>query len=139
MFVLQLVGELDVLLLGLVLPDSLLTVPRVPLCLSLIARVFIRICYLTIKEGLKNRREGQTYFEVHHAGSAGVTVANGGLLVQGVHLQQLLVGQSFVDLVAHHVHGGLEVLLKTHCMESSSVLQMRMYITPGPDDSWCLV
>lgn len=55
-----------------------------------------------------------SHLEVHHAGSGGVAVAHGGLLVQRVHLQQLLVGHRLVDLVAHRVHGGLEVLVESH-------------------------
>ena len=55
-----------------------------------------------------------SHLEVHHAWSGGVAVAHGGLLVERVPLQQLLVGHRLVDLVAHRVHGGLEVLVQSH-------------------------
>ena len=55
-----------------------------------------------------------THLEVHHAWPRGVAVAHAGLLEQGVDLEELVVAQRLVDLVAHQVLGSLEILVKTH-------------------------
>merc|ERR1719234_168002 len=87
MLLFELSSEGNVLLLGLGQTHSLLSLPRVPLSLAL---------------------------EVQHARPASVDIANSALLVQSIHLLQLVVSEGLVDIVADVLGSGDKVLLNTH-------------------------
>merc|ERR1719234_2150919 len=87
MLLFELCSKGNVLLLGLSQTHSLLSLPRVPLGLAL---------------------------EVQHAWPACVDISNCALLVQSIHLLELFVSESFVDIVADVLGGGGKVLLYTH-------------------------
>ena len=55
-----------------------------------------------------------TRLEVHHPRPGGVANPHTGLLEQGVDLEELVIAQRLVDLVAHQVPGSLEIIVKTH-------------------------
>ena len=102
-FVLQLGGQIDVLLLGLILTHPFLPIPGVPLGFT-----------LDINEGIKHNMlrlpSFYSHLEIHHSWSGSVAVPDGGLLEESVDLQQLFIGESLVDLVADRVHSSLEIL-----------------------------
>ena len=101
-FVLQLGGQIDVLLLGLILTHPFLPIPGVPLGFT-----------LNINEGIKHMLRLPSFYshlEIHHSWPGSVAVPDGGLLEESVDLQQLFIGESLVDLVADRVHSSLEIL-----------------------------
>merc|ERR1719234_21634 len=87
MLLLELSSKGNVLLLGLGQTHSLLSLPRVPLSLTL---------------------------EVQHARPACVDISNCALLVQSINLLELFVSEGLVDIVADVLGSGRKVLLNTH-------------------------